>query len=417
MTASAMFALILIVFVASTAFSFFLKFLTYSWRNKPIPANVKDVYDAESYKKFQAYSMANLRFSIITGLISTAITLVFLLTEIHARLYSFINPYGDTNYVWAGIFMFLVPVLIGAVIGQLMSIYQTFVIEAKFGFNKTTPVTFVLDFIKMTILLIVIMGGLLSLFLLIYNAIGNWVFLVFIGILFAFQFFMAFISPFLIRIFYKLTPLEDGELKDKVLALAQKTGVTVKGIYVVNASKKSTHMNAFASGFGKTKTIGLFDTLIEKMTHEEVLSVLAHEIGHEKEKHVLKSFPLTILSMFAMAALAFFVIPSDAAGEAFGFAGANIAFGVYLFFILFRPIDRIMDIPSNWLSRKHEYEADQYEVKYVGKEYGVSAMKKLYRDSLGNLTPHPFVVMMEASHPTCTQRVAAMENGAPGKKK
>jgi len=220
---------------------------------------------------------------------------------------------------------------------------------------------------------------------------------------------MRFLSPLLIRIFYKLTPLEDGTLKDKVQALAEKTGYKFKAIYVVDASKKSTKLNAFAAGYGKTRTIGLFDTLIEKMSEEEVTAVLAHEIGHARKKHILTSAPLSFLTMGLMMVAAYFIVTMPNVSQAFGFTDFNIAFGIYVLFIMLSPVMLLMQIPVTALSRKHEYEADAIGKELVSGEAMVSSLKTLYRESFGNLTPHPFVVKMEYTHPPLDARIRAIE--------
>jgi len=213
---------------------------------------------------------------------------------------------------------------------------------------------------------------------------------------------------------YKLTPLNAGELRDKIEALAKTTGYRLKGIYMVNASKRSTKLNAFATGFGKTRTIGLFDTLVDKLTPEEIVAVLAHEIGHAKKHHILKNTPLALLQFGIILVAAYFIITMPEASQAFGFADTNTAFGIYVMFILISPLMLVLQIPANAVSRRHEYEADAYEKEHSGGEVAISAIKKLYRESFGNLTPHPFVVMMEYSHPTLTQRVAAFERQETG---
>jgi STE24 endopeptidase len=261
----------------------------------------------------------------------------------------------------------------------------------------------------MTLLALVIMAGLFSLFLLLYDTLGDWVFVAFFFVLVAFQLFMVFISPFLIRIMNKLTPLEDGELKEKIEQLAKQTGYKLKGIYMVDASRRSTKLNAFASGFGKTKTIGLYDTLVDKLTTDEIVSILAHEIGHAKKHHILKSTPLAFLLMVICLVAAYFTLTMPEASQAFGFADVNMAFGLFIMLILISPILLVLQIPVNALSRKHEYEADAFEKELSGKDVPISSLKKLYRESYGNLTPHPFVVMMDYSHPTLSQRVAAFE--------
>jgi STE24 endopeptidase len=194
--------------------------------------------------------------------------------------------------------------------------------------------------------------------------------------------------------------------------MAEKTGYKLKAIYKVDASRRSTKLNAFAAGYGKTKTIGLFDTMIEKMDEDEIIFVLAHEIGHAKKHHILKSAPLGLLSVGIMLVAAYFLVTMPEASQAFGFAGANMAFGIYIVAILLSPVMQILQIPENVLSRKYEYEADAYGKALTSSEAGVLALKTLYRESFGNLTPHPFVVMMEYSHPPLSQRVSALENNA-----
>jgi len=400
--------LIIAVYALTTAFGFFLAFLTYSRRNAPLPANVQDVFDEASYKKNQAYKMENLRFSTLGGIIGMVFSLLILIFNVHAWLYDWIGGHTQNVYL-TSLFILGVPILVGAIIDQLLSIYDTFVIEEKYGFNKTTKKTSIIDFIKNLLIGTILGGGLLTLFLLMYNWLGQWVFLVFFFVLLVLQLFMRFISPLMIRIFYKLTPLEDGSLKDKIQAMAEKTGYKFKGIYKVDASKRSTKLNAFAAGFGKTKTIGLFDTLIEKMTEDEVISVLAHEIGHAKRGHILKSAPLSFLVMAIALGAAFFIVTMPEVAYAFGFAEANVAFGIYVLFILLAPLMVVLGIPSSALSRKYEYEADEFSRELAGADVAISALKTLYRESFGNLTPHPLVVKLEYSHPPLTDRVAAIE--------
>jgi len=400
--------LVIAIVLLTSLFGFFLKYLTYSKLNSPIPDNVKDIYDEEGYAKNQRYLKVNMKFSIIGGLVGLAISLALLLFNVHSHLFDYISGF-TTNFYLTGLFIMVVPIIAESIIDLLFDIYDTFVIEARFGFNKTTVKTFIADLFKGLAIAVIIGGGLLLLFMFLYDTLGDMVFLVFFFILIGFTLFMTFISPLLLRIFYKLTPLEDGELKTKIEDLVAKTGYNIKGIYMVDASRRSTKLNAFASGFGKTKTIGLFDTLIEKMTTDEIVAILAHEIGHAKKHHILKSAPLSLLIMGIMCFAAFFIVTQPVVSQAFGFAEANIVFGVYIMAILLSPLMMILNIPSSALSRKHEYEADAYEKELVGKEAPISAMKKLYREDLGNLTPHPFVVMMSHSHPTASQRIAAFE--------
>jgi len=400
--------LVIAVFLLMAAFGFFLKYLTYSRRNDAIPDNVKDVYDEEEYKKNQAYKMDKLKFSIVVSFIGSLITFCFLMFNFHHTLFEFISR-ETTNFYIVSSFIFFAPLLFESVVSKIMSIYDTFVIEKRYGFNKTTAKTFILDTVKTLVIAVVVAGGLFLLFLFLHNQIGNWMFIVFFFVLIVFQLFVAFISPLLIRIFYKLTPLEDGELKDRVMSLADETGFRIKAIYSVDASKRSTKLNAFATGFGKTKTVGLFDTLIEKMTTDEIIAVLAHEIGHAKKRHILKRLPLGLLVTGILLTAAYFIVALPEASMAFGFAEANITFGLFIMVLLISPLMVLLSIPSNTISRKHEHEADVFAKECAGKEAIESALKKLYQENLGNLTPHPFVVMIKYSHPPLSQRIAALD--------
>ncbi|MCL2198553.1 MAG: M48 family metallopeptidase [Defluviitaleaceae bacterium] len=396
------------VFLVSVLFRLFLNYLTYTRMNAPVPNNVKDVFDNEKYEKEQRYKREYLRFNIVDELIGVVFVLALLLLNLHFGLYEWINRFTDNIYL-TSLFIMGIPIVAAMILDTIVGIYGTFVIEERYGFNKTTPATYFFDFLKSFAISAVLMGGLFSLFLLLYNTIGEWVFIAFFFIMMIFQVFMLFISPLMIRVFYKLTPLEDGSLKDKIQAMAVQTGYKFKAIYKVDASKRSTKLNAFAAGFGKTKTIGLFDTMLDKMTEDEILFVLGHEIGHAKKGHILKSAPLSLLVFGIMLAAAYFVVAMPEVSQAFGFAGANLAFGIYVVAILLEPVMQVLQIPSNTLSRKHEYEADKFGKDLTSPAAGVAALKTLYRESLGNLTPHPFVVMMEYSHPPLTDRVSAIE--------
>ena len=401
--------LVIGIVFALSMFSFFLDYLTYSRLSAPVPDNVKDIYDEEGYKKNQSYLKVNMKWSLIGGIVGLVISLLFLILNFHSRLFDFISGHTINIYL-TSLFIFFIPMFIEGIIGLGFDIHDTFIIEARFGFNKTTVKTYIADLFKGLGLTAIIGGGLLSLFIFLYERMGNNVFLAFFFILVGLSLFFTFISPFLIRIFNKLTPLEDGELKTKIEELAARTGYKLKGIYMVDASRRSAKLNAFASGFGKTKTIGLYDTLVEKMTTDEIVSILAHEIGHAKKHHVLKSTPLGFFMIGMILLVAYFIVPLPAASQAFGFAEANIAFGICIMLIFVSPLLLLLEIPGSIISRKHEYEADAFEKELMGKEAPISAMKKLYREDLGNLTPHPFVVMISHSHPTASQRIAAFES-------
>jgi STE24 endopeptidase len=399
--------LIIAIFLMTSAFSIFLKYLTYSRRNAPLPDNVKDIFDEESYKKNQTYQMEKTGYSVISGIVGIITTLLFLLLNFHQNLFSYISKFTG-NVFLTGLFIFLIPLLISDVIDTITGIYNTFGIEAKYGFNRTKVETYIADFLKNIIITVLLLGGLLYVFLVLYNRIGNWVFLTLFFIIVFFTFFTFFLSPFIIRIFNKFTPLEECELKNKIEEMAKRTGYKIKGIYTVDGSKRSAKLGAYATGFGITKTIGLFDTLFEKMSDDEIIAVIAHEIGHAKKAHILKSIFPNLIEYAVMLIAAYFIVTMPAVSQAFGFTEVNLAFGIYVLFIMFSPISVILQIPLNAMARKFESEADAFAKEQAGKETIISALKKLNRENMANLTPHPFVVLIEYNHPTVSQRIAAL---------
>ncbi|MCL2379070.1 MAG: M48 family metallopeptidase [Defluviitaleaceae bacterium] len=400
---------VILILVAMQLFDFFLKFLNYRHRHTPLPENVKDVFDPETYAKRNSYEMEHVRHSIISGLVDLGFIAVVLAFNVHSSLFAFIGRYTGNMYLQV-YFMFAVIWLVGLPIDAAFAAIGTFKIEAKYGFNKSSVGTFLGDIAKSVIVEGVIFNlGLLSLFLLLHNILGNGVFIAFIFVVAALAVILIFISPLLIRIFNKLTPLEDGPLKERVMALSNDADFPVKRVFVVDGSRRTTKANAFLSGLGKSRTIGLYDNLINDFTEDEVIFVLGHEIGHAKKKHIRRRLPLIILNFLPVLALAFFVVNSEAISLAFGFYELNVAFGLFIGMILSGPIIVLLQWPSNVLSRIHEYEADAFGVKFTGSEHGISAMKKLGRLSYENLNPHPFVVRVGYSHPPLSQRIGAME--------
>ena len=387
---------------------FFLKYLNYKNRNAPILENVRDIYDAETYAKQQLYSMERLKLSIISGLSSLGIIIALLAFNVHSNLFDYMGQFTSNIYLKT-YFMFGVSWLIQLPIRILFDTIGTFKIEAKYGFNKTSAKTFIADIIKDAVFNgIVISLGLMTMFMWLHGLMGNMVFIVFFFILVVFITIFVFFNSLLMRITYKFTPLEDGTLKDKIVAVSKAENFPVKRVFVVDFSRRSTKSNAFFTGFGRNKTIGIADNLIANFTEDEVLGVVAHEIGHAKGRHILKMAPMQFLMFGAIMTLAFFVVNSHAIAEAFGFVEINPGFGLFIVMLLFAPIQMLLGIPMMFISRINEYEADRYEVKHVGSEVAISAMKKLYRQNFGNLTPHPWVVKLTFSHPTASQRIFAM---------
>ncbi|MCL2571480.1 MAG: M48 family metallopeptidase [Defluviitaleaceae bacterium] len=394
------------IFLLMELFGFLLEYLNFKNRNAPLPKNVKDVYDAETYKKHKAYEMDNLKLQIISGISGLGISLAVLGFNLHSFFFYLLGIEGLYLRVY---FMFVMVALISLPLGILFGAIKTFKIEAKYGFNKSTVGTFIADIIKQQVILGIVVLGLISLFMLLHSAIGNMVFVIFFFVLAAVMLFIAFFMHFFSKLFNKFTPIEEGTLKEKIDALSAKTDFPVKKVFSMNASKRSTKMNAYFAGFGRNRVIVLYDTLIEKMTEDEVISVLAHEIGHAKKRHVLFSMPMSFIQFAILLLAGFFVVNVGDISMAFGFTELNIAFNIFVLMIFASPILTLCQIPFSAVRRKFEYAADAFEVKHAGVDTAVSALKKLYKEDYGNLTPHPFVVLIRHSHPTLTQRISAME--------
>jgi len=400
---------VILIMVAMQLFDFFLKYLNYSNRNAPIPENVKDIFDPETYAKRNAYDMEHVRLGIISGLCTLAVTVAILAFNVHSWLFNFIGEHTSNMYLQV-YFMFAVIWLIGLPISTIFDAIGTFKIEAKYGFNKSSVGTFIGDIIKSAIISGVVFGlGLLSLFLFLHGLLGNGVFISFIFVAVVLILAIRLLSPLLIRVFNKLTPLEDGPLKDRITALSEEAKFPIKRVFSVDGSRRTTKANAFFAGMGKSRTIGLYDNLINDFTEDEVIYVLGHEIGHSKLKHMLRRMHLMFAIFVPILALAYFAVNAESVSLAFGFYELNVAFGLYIGMALAMPVIVFLRWPSNAVSRKHEYEADAYGIQFTGAEPGVTAMKKLGKLSYSNLTPHPFVVSMTYSHPPISQRIAAME--------
>jgi len=399
---------VILILVAMQLFDFLLKYLDYRNRNAPIPESVKDIYDAKTYAKRSAYEMEHVKLGIVSGICSLVLSVAILAFNMHSGFFNFIGRYTNSVYLQV-YFMFAMVWLIELPLNTIFGAIGTFKIEAKYGFNKSTVGTFIADIIKDAILSDIIIGlGLISLFMLLHGLLGNGVFVAFIFVFVAVAVLFMLLSPFFIRVFNKLTPLEDGPLKERVMALSREADFPVSRVFSVDGSKRTTKSNAFLTGFSKSRTIGLYDNLINDFTEDEIAYVLGHEIGHSKMKHILRRIPLMCLNFLPVLALAFFVVNAEGVSLAFGFYELNVAFGLYIGIALSMPFLILLSWPSSMMSRVHEYEADAFGVRFTGKEAGVSALKKLGRLNFANLTPHPFVVAVMYSHPPLCKRVEAI---------
>ena len=371
----------------------------------PIPKELNDVYDKDEYQKSQSYKKENYQFSLISSSFSMVVTLAFFLLDGFAWVDQFARSYGNSDIMVALIF-FGVIVIGSSIINTPFSYYQTFVIEEKYGFNKSSKKLFIIDKIKGWLLSAIIGGGVLAIVLWFYEKTGSsfWIFTwLFIGL---FTIFMTmFYSSLIVPLFNKQAPIEEGELKDAIYAFSKKAGFTLNNIFVIDGSKRSTKANAYFSGFGSKKRIVLYDTLINDLETEEVVAVLAHEIGHYKKKHVMINMLLSLMITGLMLFIFSLFIDNAVLSQALSVEIPSFHIGLITFGILYSPISEITGILMNYLSRKFEYQADDYaKINYNG-EALLSSLKKLSRNNLSNLTPHKANVFLHYSHPTLLQRV------------
>ena len=399
--------LVVITFVLLlTAYKLLLDYLDYRNLNAQIPENVRDIYDAETYAKRNNYEVESTKLSLVEYLIGLPISILVLTFNVHSRLFDYFGRFTDNVYFKTFFMLGTLMVLFGVLVDTIFDWYDTFVIEEKYGFNKTTRKTFIADSVKHFVFVrCLIFGGGLALFMHLYFHFGNQVFWIFFFVTAAFILIMAFLNHFFSKMFNKFAPLEDSPLKDRILSLAAETTYPIKRVLVMDGSKRSTRLNAYFTGFGKNKTIVLFDTLIEKMDEDEVAAVLAHEIGHAKYRHTLKGLPISIFVVALLLFAAQFIVARDSISLAFGFDELNIAFGLNISLVISSPLLLLINLPLSALMRKFERDADAYAAKYAGADNLVSALKKLARENYAGLTPHPMVVKLTHSHPTISQRV------------
>ena len=410
MTAENWLYLIIGLVIFNYLFSTVLDFINgKNWRTE-IPPVMKDFYPEDKYLKAKNYSKEKGKVSLISSTLSTLITLLFLVFGGYGWLDNFISLYYDIPFLKSGIF-FLVLFILSDFISIPFSCYNTFVIEEKYGFNKTTVKTFVLDKIKGYLLTLIIGGvllfGAIYIVSLLENGFWVWLWLSLSVIMLLVNMFYA---DLIVPIFNKLTPLETGSLREKIESYTNKVGYSLKNIYIIDGSKRSSKANAFFSGLGPRKTIALYDTLVEKHTEEELVAVLAHEVGHYKKKHVFTSLFLTI---FQLGLMCFLLETCLKVGEiSLALGGKEMVFhlGLIAFGILYSPVGTILSILMNINSRKNEFEADHYaKTTYSGVALEL-ALKKLSVDSLSNLYPHPFYTFIHYSHPPLLKRLSALND-------
>jgi STE24 endopeptidase len=370
-----------------------------------IPEELADVYDEQAYKKSQEYKKTTTKFSNLTSAFSIFLTVSFFFADGFKYVDDFARSFTDLPIAVALIF-FGVIMLGSDLLTTPFSYYKTFVIEEKFGFNKSTKKLFWLDKLKGGGMSALLGGGILSLIIWFYQFAGENFWLYAWALVAVFSLFInMFYSKLIVPLFNKQKVLEDGELKTAIEKYAKKVGFTVNNIFVIDGSKRSTKANAYFSGFGSQKRITLFDTLINDLETEEIVAVLAHEVGHYKRKHILFNLASSILlTGFTLFILSLF-INSSILSEALGVSIPSFHIGLITFGILYSPISEITGIMMNYVSRVFEYQADNYAKETCSAKPLITSLKKLSKNSLSNLTPHPAYVFMYYSHPTLLERI------------
>ncbi|MFY0604467.1 MAG: M48 family metallopeptidase [Flavobacteriaceae bacterium] len=377
--------------------------------NDAIPKELSDIYDTEEYEKSQAYKKVNHTFSNITSLFSLILTLSFFFLDGFAFVDAYARSFSENPIVIALLF-FAIIILGHDIINMPFSYYQTFVIEEKFGFNKTTKKTFVLDKIKGYLMMGILGGGILSLIIWFYQLTGTsfWVYAWILVACFA-LFMNMFYAKLIVPLFNKQTPLEEGDLKNAISEYAKKVGFTIHNIFVIDGSKRSTKANAYFSGFGSEKRITLYDTLVNDLETKEIVAVLAHEVGHYKKKHIIFNLITSILlTGFTLFILSLF-INTPLLSEALSVSIPSFHIGLIAFGILYSPISEITGFIMNYFSRKFECQADNYAKETYASEPLITSLKKLTKSNLSNLTPHPLYVKIHYSHPTLLQRIKNLQ--------
>jgi len=401
--------IIIAILVADYILDQYLEWLnSLRWSNE-LPDELKGIYDAEKYKKSQDYERTKHKFSLFTDTFSLVLLLSVILSEGFAYADKLVRLYTDHSILISLLFFGLIGIIFD-LLTTPFDIYSTFVIEKRFGFNRTTRKTYILDKIKGWFLAAIIGGGLLALIIMIYEETGPWFWLLAWATVSGFMIFMAmFYSSLIVPLFNKQTPLEPGELRDEIQKFSIKTGFHLSNVYVMDGSKRSTKANAYFSGLGAKKRIVLYDTLIKDLNTEEIVAVLAHEIGHYKKKHTLKGIIISVVQTALLFYILSLFLGNVVLDNALGVETLSFHIEIIAFGLLYSPLSMISGILMNHYSRKNEYEADQFVKVHYKAEALQSALKKLSVNNLSNLRPHPGYVFFHYSHPPLLERLKALD--------
>ena len=410
MQSSSLFYLFIFILIFNFIVDKVLHTLNEGYFDKKIPEKLNDIYDQDTYKKSQAYKKMSAKLSNVSSLISTILILFFLLIDGFTYLDNFARSISEQPILITLIFFGFI--MIGSeIISTPISYYNTFVIEEKFGFNKTTKQIFWVDKIKDLLMSVLLGGAILSLISWFYLLTENNFWIYSWILVTAFSLFLnMFYAKLIVPLFNKQTPLENGVLKSAIESYGKKVGFTIHNIFIIDGSKRSTKANAYFSGFGSQKRITLYDTLINDLDTDEIVAVLAHEVGHYKKNHIIYNMISSILLSGLTLYLLSFFINSPILSNALGVSTPSFHIGLIAFGILYTPISEITGLCINFMSRKFEYQADNYAKETFHKNALITSLKKLSKNSLSNLTPHPAYVFAHYSHPTLLNRIKNLES-------
>jgi STE24 endopeptidase len=382
-------------------------------RREP-PEGLRHLYDAAAYRRSQDYQKARTRLGLVASSISLAALLLFWFLGGFGALDRWLTGF-ELGFLPTGLLYVAILGLGATVISLPFSLWGTFLIEERFGFNRTTPRTFALDLVKGLALAVVLGGPLLAAVLYLFSWLGPaaWLWAWLIGAAAA-LFFQILLPRFILPLFHRFEPLAEGELRDAILGYTCSVGYRVEGIFVADGSRRSTKANAFFTGLGRHRRIALYDTLIEKHSVPEVVAVVAHEVGHDRLGHVTRNLVVSIAHLGLMLWILSLFLFRPGLYEAFGIEGTPLYAGLVLFGLLYTPVERLLSIGFAALSRRHELQADRFAAQTTGQaEALASALEKLAADQLTNLSPHPFQVALRYSHPPLAQRLGALRQVAP----
>ncbi|MFA5816889.1 MAG: M48 family metallopeptidase [Bacteroidales bacterium] len=400
-----LFLIIIILLTVGFVSDLVLDVLNLNHIRPELPRLLKNKYDPDAYRKSQSYLKEHGRFGILVSVISFAAVLLMLLLGGFAWLNGLVFSV-TTHPVTAALFFFGILGFAADLAGTPFEIYSTFVIEEKFGFNKTTPVTFILDKLKSWLLAIIIGAPLMALIIWLYTLTGKWFWLLAWVIISVFSILLSFFySTLIVPLFNKQQPLEEGDLRSAIEEMSRNAGFQLSKIFVINGSKRSTKANAYFAGFGSKRRIVLYDTLINDLTTNQILAVLTHEIGHYKKKHVISTMILSVLQTGVLLFLFSLVAGNPSLAAALNIAQPSFHISVLVFGILYSPVSMLIGLLFNYLSRRFEFQADAFAAKLGYHEDLGNALIGLSEKNLGNLTPHPAYVFVHYSHPPLLQRL------------